>query len=398
MEFKKQQREIIDMGVDFIRHSNQQVFQYDGDPGTGKSYVLYYIIKEAGYRMEEVLPMAYTGQAAIVMRTKGFYNAKSIHSSIYNIEDIIKKDQNNNPTMNTYFNAPRVESEFVPKQSLYGIKLIVIDEGYMVPDYMKADIERYGIKIIVTGDKGQLPPVKAKPAYLYQENIPHLSELVRQEEGSGIVYIARRIKQGLPVHCGRYGNVLVIEERDLNLDMIKMSDIVLCGRNKTRDSINKYVRENVLGIKSSLPVHGDRMICRKNNWNIEIDGISLANGLVGTVTSVPNVLDFDGKRFTIDFMPDLLNKSFHALNCDYKYFTAPPEEKNAIKASKYSIGEKFEYAYALTTHLTQGAEFNGGIYFEENMFGDIQKNLDYTAVTRFKKFLIYVKQNRIKYY
>ena len=61
-----------------------------------------------------------------------------------------------------------------------------------------------------------------------------------------------------------------------------------------------------------------------------------------------------------------------------------------IKNSPYSVGERFEFAYAITTHLSQGAQYPSGIYIHEYLGKDIQKNLDYTGVTRFKKFLIYV--------
>ena len=38
------------------------------------------IIKRLGMSIADVMPTAYTGAAAIVMRTKGLYNAKTIHS------------------------------------------------------------------------------------------------------------------------------------------------------------------------------------------------------------------------------------------------------------------------------------------------------------------------------
>ena len=60
-------------------------------------------------------------------------------------------------------------------------------------------------------------------------------------------------------------------------------------------------------------------------------------------------------------------------------------------------GELFEYAYALTTHLSQGSEYPAGIYYEEYLRSDIQNQLNYTGITRFKQYLVYCKKTK-KYY
>lgn len=396
------QQYIADMAYDFYRYSSGQIFQFAGGPGTGKSVVMKAIadrlVMDNILTYDEIMPMAYTGQAAIVMRTKGFPNARSIHSSIYTVEYVPKVDDLGNTIMDTKYNAPSLVMRMVPKD-LSGIKLMMIDEGGMVPRHMKRDIEQYGIKIIVCGDLGQLPPVADEPAYLVDGKIQYLTRIMRQAEGSGIVYIANRCLQGLPIHTGLYGNVLVIDHEDLTNEMIAASNAVICGKNSTRDKINNIVRHDILGITMDLPTYGERVICRKNNWSMEIDGISLANGLNGTCVSMPRIADFDGESFSMDFLPDLTNKPFNNLRCDYKYFTAPASIKNDMKrfGSKYDLGEKFDLAYALTTHLAQGAEYPCGIYMEEHLKDpSITRNLNNTGITRFKNAAIYVKPERKK--
>lgn len=392
----EQQEQICSKIVNDVKNG-RLINEFDGEPGTGKSVVLMECFRRLNYSPSEILPMAYTGQAAIVMRTKGFYNARSAHSSIYNLEKINKKN-NGSIIMDTHYNIPEEGIVFSPKTHLGGIKAIAIDEGYQIPLGMKADIEKFNLPIIVTGDRHQLPPVKAKPAYLTGDDIPHLSQLMRQHENDPIIYLSRRAKNNLPIHTGMYGsNVLVISEEDVTDLMLQKSNIILCGTNKSREELNRYIRSNIYNIKSNLPVFGDRMICRKNNWDIELEGISLANGLVGTVTNSPSVLNFNGKKYDIDFKPDLMPRSFRNIHCDYEYLTSSPENKQYAKSNKYNNNEKFEYAYALTVHLSQGAEFNGGMYFEDAMGGGIKNQIDYTAITRFKQFLIYVKRKR-RYY
>ena len=141
----------------------------------------------------------------------------------------------------------------------------------------------------------------------------------------------------------------------------------------------------------------DRVICRKNNRNIEVSGINLANGLAGRVVSYPDVSNFDGKSFYIDFMPDLLNATFKDIRCDYRYLISSPQDRRELKKLRYDTGEMFEYGYASTVHLAQGSQFNNGIYIEEYM-GDISNALNYTALTRFANLCIYVRQKRKKYW
>ncbi|MCK9198102.1 MAG: AAA family ATPase [Bacilli bacterium] len=393
--FNDQQEYTINEAIKFYRHSSEQVFQYAGFPGTGKSLVLSEIERRLRIPRHRIATMAYTGAAAIVLRMKGIMNASTIHSWLYRVVEDISLDKNGNPQVNDYFNRPKFALKFEPKP-LDNIDLIAIDEGGMVPYNMKAEIESRGIKIIVTGDLGQLPPIADKPAYLYDGKVYVLDEIMRQEMNSGKVYIADRIRRGLPIHKGFYGDVYIIDQDELTDEMVLYSDVVLSGKNSTREYVNNHIRE-LLGYNSDLPSFGERLICRKNNWNLEIDGISMANGLRGAVLNYPNIHGFDGKTYTIDFKPDYMSSFFPQLSCDYKYLKAPYGNKDAIKYDRFSTGEKMEYGYGLTVHLSQGSQFNNVVYIEEYLSKDIQAKLDNTAVTRAINNLIYVKQKR-KYY
>ena len=61
---------------------------------------------------------------------------------------------------------------------------------------------------------------------------------------------------------------------------------------------------------------------------------------------------------------------------------------------KWIQGELFDFAYALTTHLAQGAEYNNCLYIEELMRPNIQAQLNYTGITRARHKLIYMKKTR----
>lgn len=397
-----EQEFIIDRGVDFYKYSSEQVFQYDGGPGTGKSVVMYCIamrlIEEGLITPNDIIAAAYTGQAAIVMRTKGFPMARTIHSWFYEPKKMPVRKDDGTVLMNTRYDTPVTDIDFIPR-SVYGKKAIFIDEGYMVPLSMKKDIEASGIKIFVGGDQGQLPPVNSEPAYLVSGKIYHLTQIMRQAENSGIVYIANRCLKGLPIHKGFYGNALVIGYDDITDEMIEKSRVIICGKNKTRDIMNERVRRDILGIKADMPMFGERVICRKNNWFVDVDGISLANGLTGNCTTPPTISTYNGETFKMGFTPDLINSEFSNLTCNYKYYNAPYYLKNDIKSDRFEIGEMFEPAYALTTHLSQGAEYPNGMYISEHMYDDSNFNaLNNTGATRFRNGLIYVLPKERKYY
>ena len=392
------QETVISSAVEHVKRGNKQVFEFTGGPGTGKTYCIHEIVRRLNIPMDRIAPMAYIGQAAIVMRTRGLYNARTIHSWLYEcIEDDVL-DEHGFPVMDPVFNKPMKRIRFVPRD-LNDIDLFIIDEGYTVPEYMKKDIESRGKPIIVCGDRKQLPPVEDKPAYLIDDNIMMLTQIMRQNAGNFIIELSNMVYDGIEPDVGLYGNVLVIDRDDITPEMIQNSQVIICGTNKTRDYYNDYVRHEILHRTTTLPGLGERVMCRKNNWNIEVDGINLTNGLTGTVAKPADVYRFDGKTFIIDFRSDLLGLYFPDIKCNYKFFTAKTRsEKEFIKNSKYAIGEKFEYAYSKTVHLCQGSQYYNGMYISEYLHKDIQRQLDFTAVSRFMKYMIYVRKKRKQYW
>lgn len=391
------QTEIVNEAIKWYRQGNEQVFQIQGPPGTGKSVTLNAIIDALGLDRERVAPMSFIGAAAINMRVKGFYNAKTIHSWLYHPVEEELRDEHGRLVMDTYFNKPKKVLRFEPKP-LNDIDLMVMDEAYATPYSMKAEIESRDKPIIAAGDRDQLSPVKDYPAYLVDGKIHYLTEIMRQAEGSAIIYLSQRINNHLPIHKGWYGNVLVIDRDELTDEMIMLSDVVICGKNDTRDEMNKYIREGLLRKTTATPTFGERMVCRKNNFNVEVDGISLANGLMGSVVNTVDPSCYDGKHYIIDFRPDLLNNYFRRIHCDYAYLLANNKDRQLIKMDKFSKGEKFEYAYAITAHISQGSEWNKGIYLEEFLSPDINTRLSYVGLTRFRQRCIFVKRKQRKYY
>ena len=392
----KEQRYIVDDIKRTYRKGNQQVYEYGGGAGRGKSVVMACALYELGLPYSDTFPMSYTGAAACVMKTKGIYNARTIHSSLY--ETVKEKKMiNGKPVKNEYFGTDEYEIKFIPREIPNNVKAFLIDEAPMTPKRMKADIESRNKFIIASGDLDQLPPVGDDPAYLTDiDNVKYLHEPMRQAWNSGIFYISERARLGLPIHKGYYGNCIVIDEDDLTDEMLLSSDVILTPRNERREQINNYIRHDLLGFDTDIPMVGEHVICRKNNWLEEVEGINLVNGLMGVVTRQPGVLGYNGKSFSIDFKPNLIQSQFTGLNIDYKYFNAPYRLKKDMKNFRHD-GELFEYAYCISVHLSQGSEFSKVIYIEDYFNKNLQRNINYVAASRAKDFLIWVKKKR-RYY
>ena len=388
--------------IDWWIHGHYGIFEISGPPGAGKSLLINMIVKAFGIPMERVACMAYTGSAAINMRLKGMQNARTIFSWLYDFKEVPILDQYGKPLLDPVFHTPRYKMEFVPKGSLPGIELLIIDEGGMVPENMLPVLLHLGIPIIVAGDLDQLPPVAGKPAFLTNPDTVHkLTEIMRQEENNTIIQFSQMLLHGIPIPYGKHGNVLVMYDDEVTDDIISKSDILICGKNATRDALNNHVRHDMFGFKSKTPNLGERIVCRKNNWNIEAGGINLTNGLLGSCVSIPDPSSFniDDRTFKIWFKPDSIPEIFQDVDVDYDYITCTDKKRrDELLSNFHKKGNKFEFGYAITTHMSQGSEYSKGIYFEEYMNADINRNLHYVGITRFRDRCIYVKHRPKNYY
>ena len=384
------QQRVVEAAVKWYTTSSKQVFQYSGSAGTGKSVVLNEIVKRLKIKKERILCVSYTGAAATVMRRKGLPNACTIHSAIYEPVTTVALDEMGKPKMDTYLNRPYTTTKWIRREFIKDIDLIVVDEAGMTPKDIARDLESYGVKIIACGDLNQLPPITGEPGYLAgYDDVYILDEIMRQAGDSGIIYLANRALAKKPIQPGVYNNAIVLRKSEINLEQCKNAEVILATTNKDRDRINQVMRKN-FGIDSQFPVHGEPIICRRNNWSIQSDGISMVNGLRGRVYNYPDLSRMSKDRgLMIDFMADG-NTLFKDLLIDMEYFKADMRMKDIIKNQRFRTEyNKFELAYGLTVHISQGSQFDNGIFYEGSIFSN-RENLIYTAITRFANRMIYV--------
>lgn len=370
--------------------SGKPYYYYSGAAGTGKTTVIHNVIDELHLEREQYIACAYVGKAVLVLMRHGL-PASTIHSLIY--RPSFKKTEE--IVFDSFGNPKKVKKRkmvFELKKHLNkNLKLIIVDECAMVNDSMRNDILSFGIPVIMTGDHNQLPPVIGKSSILDDPDFI-LTKIMRQAENDPIVYLSQCILNHVPIQYGIYGNSKVIPNCTFDNSILTDYDMVICAKNKTRDSLNDKIREELLHYEYRKPTIGDKVICRKNDWQESIDGIYLTNGLIGFIRDI----DYCSAHRNIlyaDFQPDFMEKTFDKLSLDYDYFKMSSYDKKNL-GNKFNDLEKFEFAYAITAHLSQGSEYSRVLFIDEKFHDPTTLNkLRYTAITRAMESVTYVKMH-----
>jgi exodeoxyribonuclease-5 len=145
---------------------------------------------------------------------------------------------------------------------------------------------------------------------------------------------------------------------------------VICGRNRTRQKINRAVR-NLMGYPEGEPVvEGERLISLMNNRyhglfngsQVVVDKVLKRNKLL---------VSHDGQLTQVKYLPGLIGLE---------------------KQGEYDKreGHPFDWAYAITAHKAQGSEWDWVAVVDEPMPGCDRKKWRYTAASRAKERLFWV--------
>ncbi len=404
------QREAAELIEEWFYHLNTHIFVLCGYAGTGKTFLVNYIVRKLGLVPgESAAFVAPTGKAASVLVRAG-NPASTIHSFIYIREEDIEVDENGEVISERFL-------RFVRKEKLPAeLKLIVVDETSMVSDDILRDLLSFGVKCLFCGDPAQLPPVSGTCGLLTMPAIT-LEEIVRQELGDPIIRMAETVRRGGVLSFGRYGdNAAVVSKRRISPAMrrrlLTEADIIIAGSNKTRMQLNREVR-GYLGIPETalLPMEGEKLICTLNDWAKTLDekgDFHLVNGTVGICRNVRPQEDGLGQ---LDFTADFLEEAVCDLPFDAGIFTEGRyfheygdkacllengrlvHEDNADMVRRFRVKRedticRFEFAYAVTCHKAQGSEYDFVVVFDESRLFEEASAWLYTAITRAKKRLI----------
>lgn len=372
-----------------------------GLAGTGKSSLVAAIIQSLPVKPEEdVIYCALTGKACQVLSKMGNKNTSTLHRLLFK-----------------YIPLPSGGFKTIPKDTL-GYRIIVIDECSMIPQEFVNLLLMYGVYIIFLGDPFQLPPVgKDKGNDLLEHPHIFLTEIMRQEKDNDIIDLSMQIREGKPMNVQNGKNAKVFRKNDLNTGMLLWADIILCATNKTRIALNNQIRE--LKGFGEEPENGDKIICLQNNWErFAIDennesglGDPLVNGCVGylhnpyfSFNPIPKwcYSPINSIQTVVGNFISETGQNYGSLTMDKKQFDVGEETldwKTRYKLGKgrdkYLIPEQFTYGYAITTHKSQGSQWDKVLVIEENFPFDKEEHARwlYTSITRSSDLLVVIKKN-----
>jgi ATP-dependent exoDNAse (exonuclease V) alpha subunit len=429
----------------FLASRDEHVFILSGHAGTGKTFITKGLSEFLAAAGRQCVLTAPTGKAARVITQKSGRTATTIHKKIYSMDDIREYKVDELDGSETYKLYAVLEVNDDADNAVY-----VVDESSMVSDvYSEGEFFRFGSgkllsdlmkyvnldhndhtkKIIFIGDAAQLPPagMTSSPA-LDQRYLAktfgvttirsfELSEVVRQDAGSGILSSANTLRESLSrkifsklVLATDAPDVQSHSEADdivsgyLTASSNKVSDVamIIASSNADVASFNEQVRRRLFPGKQDV-TEGDKLVVV---MNCIVDGIALNNGDLVYVTKVGNAPETravtlrsknksTGKvqetEVTLQFRdmqigfrttsgevtrthskivesllysshPNLSSDETKALYIDFKRRKphlpkGGKELRDALREDPYFNALRVKFGYALTCHKAQGSEW-----------------------------------------
>ena len=379
-----------------------------GGPGTGKTTIIKSIIEIYKQKKYKIVLCAPTGRAAKRMTETTGEEASTLHRLLeigkVDEESLFKKD-------NEYQGAP-IDGD-----------IIIVDEVSMVDMFIMSyllDCIYKGTKLILVGDCDQLPsvgPGSVLKDLISSEKITtvHLDKIFRQAAKSKIIVNAHRVNNGKKFISKEDPEMEEDSKQDFffikenNQEKVLEQVLSLCnGRLKKFGDYDFFesiqvlspTKKGLLGTKEmnkalqeELNPHregeaeknsmgaifriGDRVMQIKNNYDIywekknsrEVEvGNGVFNGETGTILNINE----KEKNICVKFDDD-----------KYVWY-------------EFNDLEQIEHSYCITIHKAQGSEFDVVIMIVPQAAPMLlTRNLLYTGLTRAKKLLIVIGNERV---
>ncbi len=369
-----------------------------GGPGTGKTTIILSIIKIFERMNKKVLLCAPTGRAAKRITESTGKEAKTIHRLL----EYAYGEDDSNLIFNKNENSP------------LDCHALIVDEMSMVDILLMNNLLKAlkrGTKLIMVGDVDQLPSVGAGNvlADIINSNTIKtikLDMIFRQSQGSMIIQNAHAVNKGMmPLLNKKDSDFYFIRENNMNkiadfivdlytnrlpskygfvpikdiqvLSPMKKGDTGVMELNKKiQAAVNppsKFKKEKTFG-KYTFRT-GDKVMQVKNNYQAEwkladnslVRGEGIYNGDIGNIIFI-----------------DEIEQEMHVLFDD---------DKEVVYS--FSQLDELILAYATTVHKSQGSEFP--VIIMPVVWGPpmlLTRNLLYTAITRAKKLVVLVGQEK----
>ncbi len=436
------QSKLIDGLGDFVlSEESDSVCLIKGYAGTGKTSLMKAFTDVLNELKMPFQLMAPTGRAAKVLSSYTQKPAYTIHKLIYRREssnnDFANFNLNYNKTKDAIFIVD--EASMISNSSL---EYTMFGSGRLLEDLLNFVFGKGKCKLIIIGDVAQLPPVgfEDSPA-LDKDNLRSLglnvsdfflSEVVRQEEDSGILHNATKLRflldevisepvfpdletQGYPDFRRINGEELIDEltwcQDNYGLD----ETLVVCRSNKRANLFNQGIRNSILYREEELTAT-DHLLIMKNNYHWLKDSKEadfIANGDIAEIVRINGYEELYDRRFanvtlrladyklleidakiildalhsdTAGFAKEEQEAFFNNVMEDYQDEKSRRKQYEKVKENPYYNALQVKYAYAMTCHKSQGGQWKAVFidqgYVPEEQMGKSYLRWLYTAITR----------------
>ncbi|MFT6185199.1 MAG: exodeoxyribonuclease-5 [Flavobacteriales bacterium] len=420
-----------------------------GYAGTGKTTVTGAVVKTLKQFHYNVALMAPTGRAAKVLSSFSDHPAFTIHRTIY-----VKKAKAGNVSFGLAPNLKKNTVFLVDEASMIGESTSMQGEQSfeyrdLLEDLMEFVFSGVNCRLVLIGDGAQLPPVgsdesPALKAKDLERNFGltiaelELTEVVRQELDSGILFNANTLRQQILLGKEGFPNLSAEGFPDMKIiNGEELQDVLedLYGRlgqenvavitrsNKRANQFNQQIRARILWKEEEIAAGDMLMVVRNNYYWLEeykdAPTAFIANGDSLEIQKITKYHEMYGYKFAdvvvkmVDFpefpaievriILDSLNidqanlgmgaqRNLYALvGEDYADLSSRRKIHEAISKDPFYNALQVKFAYAITCHKSQGGQWPAVIvdqgFLTEEMLDVSLLRWFYTAFTRAQKEL-----------
>ena len=433
------QARLFDALAEFtVQYDSCDLMLVSGYAGTGKTSAIAAFVRTLKELQHRYVLLAPTGRAAKLLSGFTGEKAYTIHKHIYRqkgVHDGVGEFQLN-------FNKAKDTCFIVDEASLISVEASassgIFGSGDLLDDLVRFVRSGVDDKLIIIGDRGQLPPVGFDRSPALDESYlgrygrfmkAELTTVVRQAAESGILtnatIIRRLIEAGRAEIPGlRMKGFPDVERIDGSELIEKIGDavgryglddiVVLCRSNKRANRYNAGIRSSVLYCEERLS-RGDKLMVVKNCYQFLEDSPELdfiANGDVAQLVKASHFEERYGLHFAdaVLAFPDYNDVEVQAkiildtleseqpslgadqqralwqgVSEDYADIRNARKRYEKVREDPYYNALQIKYATAITGHKSQGGQWP--CVFIDNPFWKEELSLDdlkwlYTAVTR----------------
>ena len=376
---KYEKKYSIEFGVDQVEAITGTIknnfYIITGGPGTGKTTIIKAIVNllESVCKIDkkDIALLAPTGRSAKRMM-------QSVGVSAYTIHKFLKWNKENGTFQIDEYNKAQE-------------KVIIVDEASMVDIFLFNSLLKglkLNVKLLLIGDENQLPSIG--PGDLLHDLLrmshlknKYLKTIYRVKDGSYITYLASDIRERKYfdtienkvdfTFINSYDDEIIadlkelcnkVKDKKMSLDNFQVLIPMYKGYNGI-DNVNDILAEIFNGDNNKYKF-GEKYY-RVNDKVIQLVNDVENNVFNGDIGYIKNIISINDKiAITIDFSGNEVT---------------------------YTNGDtdKFNLAYAISIHKSQGSEYDNVVIVLANSFKRMFYNkLIYTAVTRAKSSLVFI--------